>query len=83
MTESNAADAAAAPAAPLVPKEPFQLRGKQRVQHGARAGKVLTVRGNRDIPYDVEILFDGEKYPQWFQYGTLRLFYEKGVFQLL
>lgn len=75
------------PAGPETPpeekKKPFELRPKAQVRLGHRTGHVKTVRGNRGIPYEVEIRFDGEKYPQWFQYRTLRLHWEKGVFTIL
>jgi len=75
--ETPSPDAAAAS------RKPFSLAPKTRLKLGPRTGQVRTVRGNRDIPYEVEIRFEGEKYPQWFQYHTLRLHWEKGILEIL
>lgn len=62
-----------------VTKPPFALRTGSVIQLGPRTGRVEDVRGNRGVPYDVKIVWEGSKYPEWFQYVTLRHHYDRGV----
>jgi hypothetical protein len=71
-----------APAAPAK-RAPFALRHGARVELGPKKGKVKIVRGTGDVPYDVQIRWDGEKYPEWHVYRTLQLHFDAGRFKIL
>ncbi len=63
-------------------KAPFAIRKGDSVTYGHRKGRVKAVRGGGPIPYEVRIDWQGEKYPEWFQYLTLLSLYEKDQFKI-
>ncbi|MBI4606919.1 MAG: hypothetical protein HY721_33570 [Planctomycetes bacterium] len=79
---SEAASAATAPAAAAKPG-PLVLRRGSRIQLGYRTGTVDAVRGAWKKPYEVRVVWDGEKYPQYFVFRTLELEHEQGNLKVL
>ena len=41
------------------------------------------VRGNGPEPYDVQILWEGTKYPEWFLFAALRNGWAQGEFRIV
>lgn len=64
-------------------KPPLTLRRGTRIQSGWRKGRVDIVRGGWTKPYDVRVVWDGEKYPQWLIFRTLELDYERGDLKII
>ncbi|MEM7231044.1 MAG: hypothetical protein AAF517_02645 [Planctomycetota bacterium] len=79
--EAEASSEAAAPAAP--PKPAFALKTGAKVRVGKRLGKVKVLRGAGKIPYEVQVVWDDSKYPEWLQYGTLKMYYETDKLEIL
>jgi hypothetical protein len=71
------------PAPEEKPRRPLVLKRGTRIQSGWRKGKVDTVRGGWKKPYDVRVVWDGEKYPQWLIFRTLELDHERGDLKVL
>ena len=65
------------------PKPPLQIRKGSRIRLGFRQGRVTTVRGGGEKPYDVLVSWDGEKYQQWLIYSQVERDYELGNLQVL
>ena len=63
--------------------EPLVLKKGSRIQLGFRKGTVGTVRGSWKKPYDVRVVWEGEKYPQWLLFTTLELDRERGDLKIL
>ena len=78
-TESE--DTAAAETAK--PTAAFELIDGARIEYGTRSGKVTSVRGNGEKPYDVQIRWDGAKYPEWYLFAALRKASEEGEFRVV
>ena len=69
---------------PSIPQPaPLVLAKGTRIQLGFRKGKVATVRGGWRKPYDVRVVWDGEKYPQWLLFTTLELDLARGDLKIL
>jgi hypothetical protein len=64
------------------PEKPV-LRKGTRIQLGYRKGKVDTVRGGWKKPYDIRVVWDGEKYPQWLLFTTAELDIARGDLKIL
>jgi len=67
------------------PAEPavFALEPGARVRYGPDTGRVLEVRGGGEEPYEVEIRWDGKKYPEWHLYRSLARRFRGGDFEVL
>ena len=73
---------AAAPEKPK-PTGKFELISGAIVEYGQRKGKAVEVRGNGPEPYDVQIRWDGDKYPEWFLFAALRAAWAEGEFRVV
>jgi hypothetical protein len=73
---------AAEEALPAQP-QPLVLKKGTRIRLGFRKGTVGTVRGSWKKPYDVKVLWEGEKYPQWLIFTTLELDRARGDLEIL
>lgn len=76
------------PVAPVVearalPLEKLALRPGAEVEHANRRGVVREVRGNGDRPYDVQIRWTSEKYPEWHLFAALECAHAQGKFRVL
>jgi hypothetical protein len=78
----GALDTATTPLEPAK-RPPLNLKRGTRIQLGPRKGTVKEVRGSWKKPYDLRVVWDGEKYPQYLIYQTLELDYEQGNLKVL
>lgn len=62
---------------------PFQVSPGGRIRLGYRKGTVESVRGGRGKPYDVRILWDGEKSPVYLVFTSLERDFRAGRLQVL
>ncbi len=81
-------DEAAAETEDAAPEKPkptgtFNLVSGAKVEYGQKKGKVAGVRGNGPEPYDVQILWEGTKYPEWFLFAALRNGWAQGEFRIV
>jgi hypothetical protein len=83
QTPTGPAAAATEPEPEAKPRPPLALKRGTRIQSGWRKGTVDTVRGGWTKPYDVRVVWDGEKYPQWLIFRTLELDHERGDLKVL
>ncbi len=81
--QEAAGDAAAASevadentAAVVSERPPLVIKRGTRIQMGPRRGRIDQVRG--DPVYDVRVKWEGEKYPQFLLYQSLKRQYELG-----
>lgn len=65
------------------PPQPLVLEKGTRIQLGYRKGKVDTVRGGWRKPYDVRVVWEGQKYPQWLLFMSLELDLARGDLKIL
>jgi hypothetical protein len=59
------------------------LRKGARIHLGYRKGTVDTIRGGWKKPYDIRVVWDGEKYPQWLLFTTVELDIARGDLKIL
>lgn len=62
---------------------PFALRSGTRLRLGPRRGTVTRLRGGTTEPYDVQIRWDGHKYPEWHIYRSLLYLHRQGRLEVL
>jgi len=65
------------------PPQPLVLKKGTRIQLGYKKGTVDTVRGGWKKPYDIRVVWDGEKYPQWLLFTTVELDLARGDLKIL
>jgi len=82
--DESAAKADEAPATEKPrPSGPFEIVPGARIEYGQRKGRVAEVRGNGAEPYDVEVRWEGAKYPEWFLFAALRQGWNEGEFRIV
>ena len=65
-----------------IDRPPFAIRAGAVISYGKKTGRVKTVRGNGAEPYEVGILWAGDKHPVWLLYRALKGAYEQGTLKI-
>jgi hypothetical protein len=78
--ETAAETEEAAPPEKPKPSGTFNLISGAKIEHGKRSGTVAKVRGNGPEPYEVQIRWEGEKYPEWHLFAALKQAWSQGEF---